>query len=169
MDNLRPEFSTTAPAPGTAATEFLVPTNAKLQRQVGSAAIWLWLFAAAAVVNSVLVYVKAPIGSAFSLFVCDFVFVVGNQLGPVFFALALALDAALVSFFVFLGFQVKRWRSWAFIMGMAVLTVDAVLIYFFTTLAGLWPFLIHGLAIYYIFAGSKAAKILNQRRIKGQA
>ena len=55
------------------------------------------------------------------------------------------------------------------IVGISILALDAALIYFTTTLAGLWPFILHGLAIYFLVVGMKAAKLLNQRRKNGQA
>ena len=158
------------PAPvSSSAEEFLIPTNQKLIRQISASAAWLWAFAGLSVVNLVLAYVKAPLRMVVSFFFTEFGFEVGRAVGPALTGVALALDALVIGFVVFLGFQARKFRAWVFILGIGILVVDAALLYFFSTLAGLWPFLLHGLAIYFLVLGLKAAKILNQRTKIGKA
>lgn len=150
------------------ADKFLVPTNQKLGRQVNNAAGWMWAMAALSGVNFILIYVHAPIQMTLSLFVSDVIFSIGYAMNPITTGVALVIDIVILGFLVLLGFQIRCWRTWAFIVSITLVALDAVLIYFTTTLAGLWPFLLHGLAIYFLMMGSKAAKILNQRRADGQ-
>ncbi|HEX2853767.1 MAG TPA: hypothetical protein VHO24_11055 [Opitutaceae bacterium] len=170
MSDYRNELSAaTKPAPATPAAEFLVPTNAKLLRQVGTAATWLWVMAGASAINLLLLYVKSPIGIVAGLYLTSLIFAIGHELGAILLGVALIVDALGLGFFILLGFQMKKWRSWAFITGIGLVGIDGVLIYFFTPLAGIWPFLIHALAIYFLFLGLKAAKLLNQRKAVGKA
>jgi hypothetical protein len=169
MSDYRKELERTASPIGSAlAAEFLVPTNAKLLRQVASASGWLWAFAAVSVVNLVLAHVQAPFRITLSVFASDLIYAVGQQLGSIFIAVALVFDAIILGCFVFLGFQMKRWRGWAFITGIVLLAIDAVLIYCLTVFA-IWPFVLHGLAIPFLWLGLKAAKRLNERKATGKA
>ena len=151
------------------AENFLVPTNHKLVRHVNSAAGWMWTIAALSAVNLVLFFVQAPIGMPLSLFASDFIFAVGHAINSIGAGVALCVDAVIIGFLVLLGFKIKAWRVWAFIVSITILALDAVLIYFTTTLAGLWPFILHAIAICFLILGLKAAKTLNRRRADGQA
>ena len=158
------------PSPVSAAADkFLVPTNQKLGRQVTTAAGWMWTIAALSAVNLILNYVHAPIRMVLSFFTSEIIFSIGYEMNPIVLGVALFVDAVIFGFLVLLGFQIKSWRTWAYIASIALVVLDAVLIYFTTTLAGLWPFLLHGFAIYFLVMGSKAARILNQRKAAGQA
>ncbi|MEO5958769.1 MAG: hypothetical protein ABIZ49_00045 [Opitutaceae bacterium] len=159
--------ATSSPAPASTA-EFLVPTNAKLLRQIGAAAVWVWVFAAFSVVNLILAYLRGPIRMSVSLFFTELGFEFGRAAGPGLTVVALLLDAFVIGGVVVLGFLVKRGFAWAFFAGIILLTGDAVLIYFLTTLAGVWPFILHSLAIYFLVLGWKAAKINRVRKANGQ-
>ena len=158
------------PATGAATTtEFLVPTNQKLGRQINTAAGWLWVMAGLSAINLLLLHLDAPIRMMVDVFAVDLLFAVGRELGPVFLIAALVAGAVLIGFFTFLGFQTKAGRVWAFVTAIVLISLDAVLIYFTTDLGGIGPFLIHGFAIYLVAVGLKAAKLRNHRKSLGKA
>lgn len=156
--------------PGSATTtEFLVPTNQKLGRQINAAAGWLWVMAALSAINLLLLHLEAPIRMVMDVFLVDLLFVVGRSLGPVFLVAALITAGVVIGVFAFLGFQIRAGRTWSFITAIVLIAFDAVLIYFTTDLTGVWPFILHGFAIYLCVVGMKAAKLLNHRKTLGKA
>jgi hypothetical protein len=159
------EAAPAKPSPQSA-EEFLVPTNAKLQRQVAAATGWLWFFAGLTVINLVLASLRGPIRMTVSLFLPELIFEIGRRIGPVFVGVALGFDVLAVGFFVLLVLQAKACRPWAYYTAIALISLDGILIYFLTTLAGVWPFIFHAVAIYFLVLGLKAARTLNQRRAR---
>ncbi|HUR59934.1 MAG TPA: hypothetical protein VM029_19590 [Opitutaceae bacterium] len=150
------------------AAAFLVPTNNTLKRRVSSAAAWVWSFAGLSVVNLVLAHFQLPIRMVVSLFVTELACEMGRATNAVVLGLAWFIAAVLIGFAVFLGFMIRDYRRWAIIGAMALLAIDAVMIYFLTTLAGLWPFLLHGAAIYFLWMAYKAAGLYHERKKNGQ-
>jgi hypothetical protein len=162
------EKTTTAPATG-AATTFLVPTNAKLNRQTLGAAGWLFAMSAMSGVNLVLTFVNAPIRFPVSFFLTELLFAVGREFNSILTGVALVLDIGFIGFVVMLGFFAKAHRRWAIITGIVLLAVDMAAVYFLTTLDGLSTFIWHGVAILMLFMGASAAKVLTARKQLGQA
>ncbi len=160
------EASAAAPGAVTAA-EFLVPTNARLALRAKTAATWMWVFAGLSVVNLVLAYVGAPLRMVVSVWCTELLYAVGGQVGPLWAVIALVISGGMLASVAALGWAMLRFHRWSFIAGAVLLAIDALAIYQWTTLAGLWPFLLHGVAIYYLWVGFKAAQLHHDRKTKG--
>ena len=78
--------------------------------------------------------------------------------------IAIVFDVLVAGGFALLGYLGARGHVWAFIVGMAVYALDALIFVAF----GVWlPILFHLLALYYIFNGYRAAsqlRALDDRR-----
>jgi hypothetical protein len=166
MIDYEKENARAAAAPTT--TEFLIPTNAKLRRRVATAATWLWAFAGGSVINWVLSYVSVPFRSPVNLYATDLSWEIAHWLGSVSLTTALLENVLLLGCLVLLGFRMMAWRAAAFITAIGLVAVDTWLVYAYTQL-GIWSFLVHGLSIYYLVLGLKAAQLLRQRRAEGKA
>ena len=154
--------------PGTESEEFLVPSNAKLIRQMRTAAAWLWAYAAFTVANLVLLQIAAPIRIVVGWITAEVVVLVARA-AHLPMAIGYAIAAVLIAITAAVAIFIQRFAIWSFWAGMALLAVDAVVTYLFTDLGGLWPFLIHGVAIWFLFLGLKAAKLYRGRRAAGKA
>lgn len=165
MEDLkRTEKDTPGPA-----EEFLVPTNAKLEREMRTAAGWLFALAGLTVVNLVLLQINVPLRMVVSLITAEFVVAVARELGSIapLFGLMFAGIAVLTTATV--GWFALRRAVWAFYVGAVIVIVDAVITYFVTTLGGLWPFILHGVALWFLYLGAKAARLHRERRAAGKA
>lgn len=156
-------------ARGAATEEVLVPTNAKLARQMRVAAGWLWAYAGLTVVNLVLGAIHAPIRMIVGLISVELVVVIGRQLPMVAHVFSYLVAALAIGIVALVAFFTQRFAVWAFWTGIAVLVLDATVTYFFTTLAGVVPFLFHGIAVWFLVLGLKAARLHRSRRAAGQA
>jgi hypothetical protein len=162
------EIEAQPPAASIAGNEVLVPTNKSLARRTLTAATWWWVMTGLSAANLLLAYVRAPIRSTFSFFISEFAYEIGRAGGNTLPLAALGFVVVVMGGAVWLGFLMKRYATWAFIAVLAFLGGDAVLIYFLTTLAGVWPFIFHGVVIYFVVLGLKSARLYNERRAKGQ-
>jgi hypothetical protein len=164
------EMNTPPPVPGGApATEVLVPSNAKLVRQMRAGAMWLFAYAAFTVVNHVLGVIGAPIRMIVGLLTSEFVVAVGYHVGGLAVPAGYAGSLVLILVTALFGFFAYRFAAWAFWAGTLVLAADAVINYLVTTLAGLGPFILHLVAIWFLVLGAKAARLHAQRRSEGKA
>ena len=157
------------PSASTAGEEVLVPTNQSLARRTRTAASWFAVMAGLSIANLVLAYLRAPIRSTFSFFLTEFTYEIGRVRGNALPPAALGLSVVIIGGAIWLGFLMTRYVAWAFIAVLAFLVLDAVLIYFLTTLAGVWPFIFHGVVIYFVALGLKSARPYQERKAKGQA
>jgi len=131
-----------APKPVTASASQTGPVSPIVQ----SAARWFWWIAGLSVVNIALF----QSGSETS-------FVVGlgmTALSDVIFAstkvIGFIIDALVVGFFLWMGVEGSRGRLWAFYVGLAVYTLDALI---YVSFKDWMPVAFHALAIFFIMKG----------------
>lgn len=131
------------------------------------AAGWLWAYAALTIVNLVRGAIQAPIRMIVGLISVELVVVIGRQLPAVLLVLSYVVAVGLIGFVALVAFFAQRCAVWAFWVGSAVLVLDAVVTYFFTTLAGVVPFLFHAVAVWFLVLGLTAARRHRIRRVAG--
>jgi hypothetical protein len=132
------------------------PATPSVSPIVQSAARWFWWIAGLSVVNIVLF----QSGSQTS-------FVVGlgiTALSDVAFAtnkpIGFVIDALAVGFFLWMGAQGSRGKLWAFYVGLAVYTLDALI---YLSFKDWMPVGFHVLAIFFIMKGVLALRQIPQK------
>lgn len=163
------EINQPPPVETASTTEFLVPTNAKLVRQMRTGATWLVAFAAFTAANDVLGHIDAPIRMVLGLIASEYVIAIAHAIGNGAILVGYALSALMLLTTAAIGVFAYRLATWAFWAGLAVIGVDAIINYFVTTLQGIWPFLFHLAAMWSLYLGLKAARLHAQRRFEGKA
>jgi len=113
---------------------------------VQSAARWFWWIAGLSLVNIVLFqsgsHANFVVGLGITA-VSDVVFASNKAIGFV-------IDALAVGFFVWMGALGSRGKLWAFYVGLAVYTLDALI---YLSLKDWMPVAFHALAIFFIMKG----------------
>jgi hypothetical protein len=135
-----------APKPATPSTSPIVQ----------SAARWFWWIAGLSVVNIVLFQSGSQANFVVGLgitAVSDVVFAANKPIGFV-------IDALAVGFFLWMGAQGSRGKLWAFYVGLAVYTLDALI---YLSLKDWMPVAFHALAIFFIMKGVMALRLAPQK------
>ena len=118
---------------------------------VQSAARWFWWIAGLSVVNIVLFQSGSDTNFVVGLgitAVSDVVFASNKPIGFV-------IDALVVGFFLWMGAQGSRGKLWAFYVGLAVYTLDALI---YVSFKDWMPVAFHALAIFFIMKGVMALR-----------
>lgn len=125
---------------------------AKAHPRVQSSARWFWWIAGLSAINSLVAHFgEGGVSFVIGLAVMQIADAVFREMALV----ALAFDALVLGFFVFIGAMALRGNLWAFIVGGAVYLADAAVFAFF----GDWlPVGFHGYALYCIFIGAHALR-----------
>jgi hypothetical protein len=113
---------------------------------VQSAARWFWWIAGLSVVNIVLFQSGSQTNFVVGLgitAISDVVFASNKAIGFV-------IDALAVGFFLWMGAQGSRGKLWAFYVGLAVYTLDALI---YVSFKDWMPVAFHALAIFFIMKG----------------
>lgn len=148
-----------APAPTPSGPTPAQIAAARKRAVMHSGARWFYWIAGLSVVNSVLFLTGSTWGFAIGLGMVD----VSNALGQVAIggttgtAVALLLDAVIAGGFAGLGYMAQSRAQWAFILGMVVYALDALLLVWATDWLSV---AFHGLALFYIYRGFQASRAL---------
>lgn len=128
-----------------------VQVAAPISPVVVAAARWFWWIAGLSLVNMVLLRsgtnTELVVGLGVTMF-SDVAFGVNNPMG-------LGIAAAALGFFVLMGWQAQRGRSWAFYVGIAAYALDALV---YVNIQDWMPVAFHGLVIYFISRGVMALR-----------
>jgi hypothetical protein len=133
----------------------------QLEGRARSGAYWFYWIAALSLVTSVISLAGGGWAFLVSLGVTQFIDAVANGVaahwGTGFKVVALVFDLVAAGLFALLGYFAVKRRQWAFVAGMALYTLDALL----CALVGLWFGLIfHAYVLYNLFGGYKACAAL---------
>lgn len=133
----------------------------QLEARARSGAHWFYWIAALSLVTSVISLAGGGWAFLVSLGVTQFIDAVANgvatQWGTGFKVVALVFDLIAAGLFALLGYFAVKRQQWAFVAGMALYALDALL----CALVGLWFGLIfHAYALYSIYGGYKATTAL---------
>lgn len=148
--------------------------NAELQRQMLGGANWFFWIAALSLVNSIISLYGAGWGFSLGLGITQIFDAAGqayvangggNWLKTAIFLLSLAV----VGLFALFGYFARKGNMMAFITGLILYVLDAVLFFFggkigefFLYSGAILGVIIHAIAIYFIFSGLLAARKLNE-------
>ncbi len=160
-------------------TKVLVPTNEALIRKVNASASTLWFVTVVSVINLVLVHIGGPIRFAFGLEMTDLIYAVGHAAsaqsqtaGSVVFGVALVMNLFVLGGTAALGWCLKKYQEWAFVVSLILIVADLAVIGWITMKTADLPIvevLVHCVLIYSLWMGMTAAKLYNTRRKSGDA
>jgi hypothetical protein len=133
----------------------------QLEQRMKSGAHWFYWIAALSLVTSIISLVGGGWAFLVSLGVTQFIDAVANgaaaKWGTGFKAVALVFDLVAAGLFALLGYFAVKRQQWAFVAGMALYVLDALL----CALVGLWfGLLFHAYVLYNLFGGYKACAAL---------
>lgn len=128
----------------------LVEQKLRAERVVKAGAGWFLTVAILSMVNSVLSMSGAKIRFIFGLGIAQFVDALAHQAGQTGFALDLVINGLVAGVFVLFWSFAKKGQHWAFLTGMAVYAVDALVMLYFQDILAL---AFHAYALYRMYSG----------------
>ena len=148
-----------APAPTPSGPTAAQIAEAKNRAVTRSGARWFYWIAGLSIVNSLLFITGAKLTFLVGLGVAD----AANSIAQTTskdgsgLVIALVFDVLVASGFVGLAYMAEKAVQWAFVVGLIVYGLDAVLLVW----AADWPSVaFHGLALYFIYRGFQACRAL---------
>ncbi len=137
----------------------LVEQKLRAERVVKAGAGWFLTIAILSIVNSVLAISGAGIRFIFGLGIAEFVDGLAHQAGQSGLALDLIINGCVAGVFVLFWNFGRKGERWAFVVGMALYVVDAlVMLYFKDILAVAF----HAYALYRIYTGMSGIPALQK-------
>jgi hypothetical protein len=137
----------------------MVEKKLRAERIVKSGASWFITVGALSMINSILYLSGAKIRFIFGLGIAEFVDAVAHQAGQSGFALDLIINGFVAGVFVIFWNFARKGQQWAFLVGMALYAVDAlVMLYFRDILAVAF----HAYALYRMYSGMSGISPLQQ-------
>jgi len=135
-----------------------------LKSQVESGANWFLWIAGLSLVNSFLILANIEWGFFFGLGITQLIDAIALEVGgdsnTIAKIVAFAFDVIAASVFALFGLLSKKGRCWAFVVGMILYVLDAMLFLLAKDFFGL---AFHGFALYCIINGYKASRALRDR------
>jgi hypothetical protein len=125
---------------------------------------WFYWIAGLTIINTIISLTGGGISFSVGLAFAKVVDAVGQALvGPARYALVL-VDLIIAAVFVMFGVLGGKGQTWAILTGTILYVLDGLLLIGLVATgqvtAGILGFIIHGLAIYYLFQGSNASRKL---------
>lgn len=135
-----------------------------LESQLQSGAGWFIWIAGLSLVTSILWHVGSGIGFIFGLGITQLIDAIAIEASedvatPVIKVIALVLDVMVAGIFAAFGVFAKKKQQWAFIVGMVLYTLDALI---FLMIRDLLSLGVHAFALFCIFKGFKACRELTR-------
>jgi hypothetical protein len=132
-----------------------------LTQKMKSGANWFYWIAGLSMITSILAVSGSGWRFFLSLgitqFIDGFAAALSNEVGTAGLVIGIVLNIFITAVFAGLGFLARKKHLWAFVVGMVLFALDALLLLLFLDI---FAILFHGLAIYYIFRGFQAARDL---------
>ncbi len=137
----------------------LLERKLRAERVVRGGASWFITVAVLSLINSVLSMSGAGIRFIFGLGIAQFIDGLAHQAGQTGFALDLIINGFVAAVFALFWNFARKGQQWAFLVGMALYAVDAlVMLYFRDILAVAF----HAYALYRIYLGMSGISALQQ-------
>jgi hypothetical protein len=156
-----PQFNTLS-VTGADERHYLSVEKMELEKRMLSGANWFYWIAGLSLINSVIMLFNGRWSFLAGLGITQIIDAIANQIsaagGSGANIIALMMDIIVAGFFVFFGFMARKRQAWAFITGMVLYFLDALI---FLLVQGWLSIAFHILALYYIYQGLRA---LNQLR-----
>jgi magnesium-transporting ATPase (P-type) len=131
----------------------------RAERVVKVGASWFITVGVLSIINSVLAMSGAGIHFIFGLGVTELVDTFAHQVGQTGFALDLVINGFVAGVFVLFWHFARRGQQWAFLLGMGLYALDALLmLYFHDMLAAAF----HGYALYRMYSGMSGIPALKE-------
>lgn len=150
-------------ADGTTAAVVEDAVVAEQRRQAHSGANWFFWIAAFSIINSVVLLSNGQWSFLIGLGVTQLIDGIAGsaaaQLGGTATVIALVLDAMVAGFFIVMGLMSRRGFGWAFLLGMAMYALDALLFLFVKDWLSI---AFHAFVLYCIYRGFTANGKLRQ-------
>ncbi|MHC4641204.1 MAG: TMEM199/VMA12 family protein [Planctomycetota bacterium] len=135
-----------------------------LKSQVESGANWFLWIAGLSLVNSFLILANIEWGFFFGLGITQVIDAIALEVGGdgnyIARIVAFAFDVIAASIFALFGLLSKKGRCWAFVVGMVLYVLDAML---FLVAKDFFGLAFHGFAFYCIINGYKSSRMLRDR------
>lgn len=152
------------PPAGNSASSVVIEQKLRAEQIVKNGASWFLAIAGLSVLNSVLNMSGAGFHFIFGLGITEIVDVIGRQSGSTGATLGLVVNLFIAGFFLWFWHFGRKGEKWAFLTGMALYVMDALLLIPFRDLLGL---AFHAYALYRIYNGMQGIPVLQelQRRL----
>lgn len=137
----------------------VVEQKLRAERVVKTGAGWFITIAVLSMVNSVLSMSGAHIRFIFGLGIAEFVDGLANQVGQTGFVLDLVINGFLAGVFVLFWHFARKGERWAFIVGMALYVVDALVTLYFQDILAV---AFHAYGLYRIYSGMSGISALQE-------
>jgi hypothetical protein len=135
----------------------LLEQKLRAERVVKAGASWFLMVAVLSLINSALSMSGAGIRFIFGLGIAQFVDAIAHQAGQTGFALDFIINGFVAAVFVFFWNFAKRGDQWAFVAGMSLYILDALLMLSFHDVLAVG---FHGYALYRIYRGMNGIRAL---------
>ena len=135
----------------------LVEQKLRAARVVKAGASWFLTVAALSMINSVLAMSGAGIRFIFGLGIAQLVDALAHQAGQTGFALDLIINGFVAALLVVFWNFARKGQQWAFLLGMGIYALDAVLMLLFKDILAV---AFHGYALYRMYTGMAGIPVL---------
>ncbi len=137
----------------------LVEMKLRAERVVRTGAGWFLTIAVLSMVNSVLAMSGAHLRFIFGLGIAEFVDALAHQAGQTGVALDLVINGFVAGVFVLFWNFARKGEKWAFLAGMALYVVDAVVMLYFRDILAV---AFHAYGMYRIYTGMSGIPTLQK-------
>ncbi len=162
-ENNTPNLSTITPSPAFLAEQ----ARSQLMKSIRGSGSWFYWIAALSLINTIMYIANSDrtfivglgITQVFDGVATSIAQETGDQAGTMFRAIAIVLDLLVLALFVFLGVKAVKARTWAFMTGMVLYALDALLFLMVQDWLGL---AFHAFVLVMLFTGLGKIKKLKQ-------
>jgi hypothetical protein len=136
-----------------------VEQRLRAERVVKAGAGWFITVGVLSIINSVLAMSGAGFHFIFGLGVTELVDALAHQIGQTGFALDLVINGFVAGVFVLFWHFARKGQRWAFLVGMVLYALDALLMLYFRDILAV---AFHGYALYRMYSGLSGIPALQQ-------
>ena len=137
----------------------VVEKKLRAERVVKAGASWFITVGVLSIINSVLSMSGAGIRFIFGLGIARWVDALAHQAGQTGFALDLVINGFVAGVFVLFWHFARKGQQWAFLVGMGLYALDALLMLYFRDFLAV---AFHGYALYRMYTGMSGISALQQ-------
>jgi hypothetical protein len=139
----------------------LIEQRLRVEGRIKGSASWFFWIAVLSLVNTAILMSGSSWHFIFGLGITDIVTAIAVRAGGMANAAALTINFIIAGIFALLGFFGRKPQKWAFLVGMILYGLDAVLSLLFKDFLGV---AFHGYVLYRIYTGFSAVSELDELR-----
>jgi hypothetical protein len=139
----------------------LIEQRLRIEGRIKGSASWFFWIAVLSLINTAILMSGSSWHFIFGLGVTDIVTAIAVRAGGMANAAALFINFIIAGIFALLGFFGRKPQRWAFVVGMLLYGLDALLSLVFKDFLGV---AFHGWVLYRIYTGFSAVSELNELR-----